>query len=361
MYLEGVTLADFRNYPSLRFTPAPSLNVLSGANAQGKTNLLEGLGLLMVGRSFRGSRAVELPRWGAAQARLSGLLRRADTSRPVERIVGCREDGAWAVMGQGCPWSRAVPFGWQDLVIVNGGPQARRGFLDGFAAKLSPAHAGLVGRYRRVLERRNRLLQDGAVPGLRDRLEPWDEQLAEVGVELTVRRQAATRQLETEVGRVWRRLAEAGQVGLAYRAALGESPTAEGCRAALSQRFAEEARRGQTLVGPHRDDMSIELDGRDLRVYGSRGQQRLMTLALRLAEAGPVAQAVGSPPVLLLDDPLSELDAEAQGRLLDHVADMGQVFLTTPEPVSVDARAAWWEVKGASVRDTRVLAERGAA
>jgi DNA replication and repair protein RecF len=218
-----------------------------------------------------------------------------------------------------------------------------------------------VGRYRRVLERRNRLLQDGAGPGLSERLGPWDEQLAEVGVDLTLRRQAATRLLETEAGRVWRRLAGTGQVGLAYRASLGESPTPDDFRAALAQRLAEEARRGQTLVGPHRDDMSIELDGRDLRVYGSRGQQRLMTLALRLAEAGPVAEAIGSPPVLLLDDPLSELDAEAQGRLLDHVADLGQVFLTTPEPVSVDARAAWWEVKGASVSDTRVLAGRGAA
>jgi DNA replication and repair protein RecF len=362
VYLEGVTLSDFRNYPSLRFTPAPSLNVLTGANAQGKTNLLEGLGLLMVGRSFRGARAVELPRWGAPEARLGCTLRRVDTSRPIERVVARREDGAWALAGEGCSWSRAVPFGWQDLVILNGGPQARRGFLDGFAAKLSPAHAAVVGRYRRVLERRNRLLQSGlGAAGLRGRIEPWDEQLIEVGLELLARRLAALSLLETEVRRIWRRLALDGEARLAYRGSIGEPPGPAAFRDEIGRRLGEEVRRGQTLLGPHRDDVSIELDGRDLRVYGSRGQQRLMTLALRLAEAGPVADAVGSQPVLLLDDPLSELDPEAQARLLDHVSGIGQVFLTTPEPVALGARAAWWEVKGAAVRDTSVLAERGAA
>lgn len=362
MYLEGIALSDFRNYPSLRFTPAPSLNLLSGANAQGKTNLLEGLGLLLVGRSLRSARAAEMPRWGCPEARLHGVIMRADTSRPVDRAVVQREDGTWGVIGAGVSWARAVPFGWQDLVILNGGPQARRGFLDGFAAKLSPAHAAVVGRYRRVLERRNRLLQGGQGPaGLTGRIEPWDEQLVEVGIELLARRRAALALLENEATRMWQRLALDGEVRLGYRGSLGESPSAEGFRDGLAARLGDDVRRGQTLLGPHRDDISIEVDGRDLRVYGSRGQQRLMALALRLAEAGPVADAVGSQPVLLLDDPLSELDPGAQARLLDHVAGVGQVFLTTPEPLRMDTRAAWWEVKGAAVRDMRVELAPGVA
>jgi DNA replication and repair protein RecF len=362
VYLEEVALADFRNYPSLCFSPAPRLNVLTGANAQGKTNLLEGLGLLMVGRSFRGARAAELPRWGAREARLAGTLRRSDASRAVQRVVAQREDGAWALQGGGCPWARAVPFGWQDLVIVNGGPQARRGFLDGFAAKLSPAHAAVVGRYRRVLERRNRLLQSGlGLPALRAGLEPWDEQLVDVGLDLLARRRQALALLEAEASRIWERLALGGGLRLGYRGALDHPESGAVFRLELSQRLGEEVRRGQTLLGPHRDDVSIELDGRDLRVYGSRGQQRLMTLALRLAEVQPVAEAVGSQPVLLLDDPLSELDPEAQARVLDHVSDIGQVFLTTPEPGAVPGRAAWWEVKGAGVTDMSVRAEQGAA
>ena len=362
MYLEGVALSDFRNYPSLRFTPAPSLNLLSGANAQGKTNLLEGLGLLLVGRSIRAARAADLPRWGCLEARLHGVIMRADSARPVDRVVTRREDGNWGVTGTGISWARAVPFGWQDLVILNGGPQARRGFLDGFAAKLSPVHAAVVGRYRRVLERRNRLLQSGLAPAaLAGRIEPWDEQLVEVGLELLGRRAAALVLLEAEAGRIWRRLALEGEIRLVYRASLGEAPGPGTFRDGLAARRGDEARRGQTLLGPHRDDLSIELDGRDLRVYGSRGQQRLMTLALRLAEAGPVADAVGSQPVLLLDDPLSELDPGAQERLLDHVAGAGQVFLTTPAPVAVDAPATWWEVRGAAVRDMRLEVARGMA
>ena len=105
-----------------------------------------------------------------------------------------------------------------------------------------------------------------------------------------------------------------------------------------------------TLTGPHRDDLAVELDGRDMRAFGSRGQQRLLVLALRLAEAGPVEAAVGSPPVLLLDDALSELDPDVQRRVLRHVSGSGQVFLTTAEAALPEARgAAWWDVKDGAV------------
>ena len=104
---------------------------------------------------------------------------------------------------------------------------------------------------------------------------------------------------------------------LEYRSSLGDAHTPEAVQAALVQRRGEEMRRGQTLIGPHRDDLLIELDGRDARVYGSRGQQRLLALALRLSEVGPVAAVVGSPPVLLLDDALSELDPDVQRRVMD--------------------------------------------
>jgi DNA replication and repair protein RecF len=132
--------------------------------------------------------------------------------------------------------------------------------------------------------------------------------------------------------------------------------------AALDAHFAEETRRGQTVVGPHRDDLLIEVDGRDLRLYGSRGQQRLMALTLRLAEAGPVARAVGSAPVLLLDDALSELDPQVEARVLEHVAAAGQVFLTTADAALPAARrVTWWEVRAGCVTDPTLSAVRGVA
>ena len=363
MEIDRVELSDFRNYRTLSLTPAPHLNVLAGPNAQGKTNLLEGLGVLLVGRSFRGAKAADMLGWGAASALVGGELRRGETVRVIRRVVVQRDDGRWGVGGEGCPWARAIGFGWQDLAILTEGPHARRNFIDGFAGKLYAAHLSGLGRYRQIVARRNRLLQGGlAGPALRNALAPWNAQLARVGLELALRRRAAVEALQAEARGLYPTLAGAGAVRLQYCAALGPEAGEAEFLAVLEARVPEEARRGQTLVGPHRDDLLIEVDGRDLRVYGSRGQQRLMALTLRLAEVGPVARAVGSAPVLLLDDALSELDPAVQARVLDHVSAAGQVFLTTADASLPDVRrVTWWDVRGGRVTEPMLSAVRGAA
>jgi DNA replication and repair protein RecF len=361
--IDRVELSDFRNYRSLSLTPAPHLNVLAGPNAQGKTNLLESLGVLLVGRSFRGAKAADMLGWGASSAFVGGEIRRGETVRAIRRAVVQREDGRWGVGGEGCPWARAIGFGWQDLAILTDGPQARRNFIDGFAGKLYAAHLSGLGRYRQIVARRNHLLQNGLTgPTLRNALTPWNEQLARVGLELVTRRRAAVDAIEMEARGLYPALAGAGAVSLQYCEALGPAAGEAEFLAALETRFPEEARRGQTLVGPHRDDLQIEVDGRDLRLYGSRGQQRLMALTLRLAEAGPVARAVGSAPVLLLDDALSELDPEVQARVLEHIATAGQVFLTTADTELPEVRrATWWDVRGGRVTEPGLSRVRGAA
>lgn len=362
MYIDWIVLSDFRNYPTLSYSPTPTLNVITGPNGQGKTNLLEGLGLVLVGRSFRGSRPADLVRWDCPHAAASGEIRRNDTSRTIKRIVATRDDGAWVITGEGCPWARVIPFGWQDLAIVNGGPQARRGFLDGFTAKLFPAHLAAHGRYRRVVERRNHLLQSGLAPAALDEaLSPWDEQLARVGLELLGRRRLALDQLDNEVRRLYPEMAGAGELRLGYRGSLPDGVDETAFVDALRKRRGEEARRGQTLVGPHRDDFAVDLDGRDMRIFASRGQQRLLALALRLAEAGPVERAIGSAPVLLLDDALSELDPAVQGNVLRHIEGAGQVFLTTAEDGVPARRAARWSVRDGTVREPGPVAVSGAA
>jgi DNA replication and repair protein RecF len=348
--IQWMTVANFRNYRSLSFQPDRGLNVLSGPNAQGKTNLLEALGLLLVGRSFRGAKAVDLPSWGSSAAVLSGSVMRGDVVRELRRGITQSEDGRWVVTGEGCAWARAIPFGWQDLAILTGGPQARRNFIDGFAAKIQPAHLAAHSRYRQVLGRRNHLLQIGQL----DQLPPWDEQLAKSGVEILTRRRQAVAALETEVARLYPEMAgSAHEVRLEYRSALPTDATEAAFLEALERRRHDERRRKLTLVGPHRDDLMVELDGRDMRSFGSRGQQRLLVLALRLAEAGPVESAVGSPPVLLLDDALSELDPDVQQLVLRHIHKQGQVFLTTAEPgVAESSGGTCWEVKGGTVAET---------
>jgi DNA replication and repair protein RecF len=332
-------LRDFRNYQALSYRPAGRLNVLSGRNAQGKTNLLEAIGVLLTGRSFRTSRLAELPAWGAEAAVLNGDLIHTEGTRTVRRALRRLEDGTWQTTGDSAPWARVIVFGWQDLAILNGVPAARRNFIDGFAGRLYPGHLPALLRYRQIVARRNRLLQART---MESRLAPWDEQLATTGMELIDRRRRAVAALSTELARVYPALAGGRhKVEVAYRTALGEATDPAALLEALERRRADELRRRVTLVGPHRDDLAIELDGIDARAYGSRGQQRLLALALRLAEVLPVMEAAGTAPVLLLDDALSELDPVVRDNVVREIQAAEQVFLTSPDDVVVSGAARW--------------------
>jgi len=334
-----VQLLDFRNYRTLSYRPSARLNLLTGRNAQGKTNALEAVGVLLTGRSFRTTRLGELPTWGSEIAVLTGELQRAEGIRTVRRTLQRRENGTWQATGETCPWARVIAFGWQDLAIVHGSPSARRAFIDGFAARLYPSHLPALLRYRRLLEQRNRMLQTRASA---ERLAPWDEQVAMVGMELIDRRRRAVGALQSELARVYVAVSgEAQKVQVAYRSAIGEATEPAALVAALERARPVELRRGQTLVGPHRDDLTIELDGVDARAFGSRGQQRLLVLALRLAEVLPVTEAAGTTPVLLLDDALSELDPGVRDNVLREIRSAEQVFLTSPEPLAVSGAARW--------------------
>src|SRR5437867_12692856 len=154
------------------------------------------------------------------------------------------------------------------------------------------------------------------------------------------RREVAT--LTTELAQVYLELAGARRkVQVAYRTSLGEATEPAALLAALERRRAEETCRRLTLVGPHRDDLAIELNGTDTRTFGSRGEQRLLALALRLAEVLPVTEAAGTAPVLLLDDALSELDSVVGGNVLREIHSAEQVFLTSPDPLAVNGAARW--------------------
>lgn len=350
MQIGWVQLVEFRNYRTLSYSPSPKLNLLTGANAQGKTNLLEAIGFLAAGRSFRTARLAELAHWGVAATSVSGELRWAERTRTVRRTIQRLDNGSWQGGGEDCPWARAVAFGWQDLEILHGTPAARRTFIDGFAARLYASHRAALLRFRQVLARRNHLLQQRLPEAaLAARLQPWDEQLARIGMELIDRRRRAAAALQTEIARIYPALAgERQKVEVRYRSSVGEATEAAGLLVALERNRRNEARRGQTLVGPHRDDLVIELDGIDARTFGSRGQQRLLALALRLAEVLPITEAVGTAPVLLLDDALSELDRRVRDNVLREIAMAEQVFLTSPEPV-LGSEGAHWVIADARV------------
>jgi DNA replication and repair protein RecF len=345
-----IELSSFRNYRTLSYTPSDRLNLLLGPNGQGKTNLLEALAFLLTGRSFRTSKVAEIPLWGETTAAVSGELRRQEGGRTLRRSLTRTEDGTWRAAGESVPWARVIVFGWQDLAVLNGMPAARRNFIDGAAIRLYPTHAATFVRYRQILARRNAILRTRPVPGdLAERLAPWDEQLATAGMELIARRRRAAAVIQTELARIYPALSGGRhKVVVRYRSELGEATDAPALASALERRRRDEIRRGQTLAGPHRDDLAIELDGVDARAYGSRGQQRLLALALRLSEVLPVTEAAGSAPVLLLDDALSELDPRVRDNVLREIASAEQVFLTSPDPLTA-AGAARFRIEAGEV------------
>lgn len=362
MHVRWVEVLAFRAYASLSFAPDPGLNLVTGRNGQGKTSLLEAVGVLLTGRSFRTPRLSECVAWGAAEAQVAGEV--ADGARLWPVRLTLTSQGA--VTGGRAPgrgdW--AVTFAADDLGLVAGGPQGRRGYLDGFAARLAPAHAEVCRRYRGVLHHRARLLArvGDRTTDAEALLEPWDEQAATLGAEIVHRRLEALALLERVVGVTWEALTGDGrEVRLSYEAVVppagDRAETAGRLRAALRAGRGLERLRAETLAGPHRDDVAVRLGGRDARRFGSRGEQRLLALSLRLAEGAAVRQRRGLVPVFLLDDVLSELDAAAARRVLAWLAEQGQVLLSVADAGAwTPGAGAVWTVQDGAVEAALVAA-----
>lgn len=350
MRVESLSLTNFRNYEQLTLSCPGLLNVFIGQNAQGKTNLLETLNVLATGRSVRAARDAEMIRWGAEEAHIAAEIVR--DLGPVRVEIRLRSGVAKRVLVNGNPLRRiadlfgylnVVSFTPDDLQLVKGSPSYRRQFLDYEIAQVSPAYRDHLARYNRVLKQRNSLLRaiaDGeAAPGT---LEPWEPQLIEHGSRVIVKRAemiASLSPLATEIhGRITQ---EKERLTLEYRPffladdepATGELEDLEWVRRKFLEKLNRlrrvEMQRGTSLVGPQRDDVHFKVNGVDARVFGSQGQQRTTVLSCKLAEIRYMEEQVGEPPVLLLDDVMSELDASRRTFLVDEVQDRVQTFITS--------------------------------
>ncbi len=364
MHVRWIELVGFRGHATLTFTPEPGLNVLVGKNGQGKTSILEALHVLLTGRSFRTAKLVDCLGWDAGgRATLAGELATGSQVREVRLELLTREGGV-DVRGTLCPWAAAVSFAASDLALLAGAPQLRRAFLDGATARLVPAHAETCRRYRLVLQQRTRLLGDLAGrPDGEQLLMPWDEQLASLGSELVHRRVDALAHVAEAAREVQAALApETAGVTLSYEPTVTLGADRETTRGALLTALVAarpgDLRRGLTQVGPHRDDVVVRLGRADARVAVSRGEQRLLALALRLGVALVARRRHGDAPVLLLDDVLSELDREVGARVLAWLSRQGQVvFTATDAQPGATRMGAVWEVTAGGLAAGPVLAQ----
>jgi DNA replication and repair protein RecF len=364
VHVTRLAVRDFRNYERADVELGPGLNVAVGSNGAGKTNLLEALYVGLTGRSCRTKNDRELVRLGEKVARVEAWVAAPDGEHALEVGIApgdekrIRVDGAPLQRGVDPPRPLAAVFLPDRLDLVKGAPALRRAHLDQVVAALWPARVETRQGYTRALAQRNALIarvRAGAAPP--DQLDVWDAELARHGIQLMADRAVA-------VELVAPAFAERGEeLGLPERAGLRYAPRskaddADGLRAELAERRGSDLDRGFTTHGPHRDDLALMHGGRALRTLGSQGQQRLGLLALLFAERDALAER-GTPPLMLLDDVMSELDASRRERLAQLVRAEGQALITTTDadhvPGASASDVALFEVTAGEVNRVRGL------
>ena len=339
MQVLSLSLRDFRSYHDASVELGDGLTVVTGPNGAGKTNLLEALYFACTGRSCRTNNEREVVRFGAATART--VLRCEDANGLHELSVGFSPGQPKVMRADGATVDRLLDVTSRPLVsvflpdrleLIKGPPGLRRAHLDQFVTALWPARASTRRLYGQALAQRNALIaRIRTGRGSPASLSSWDAQLARHGVALMSDRRTALDMITEPFQRIGIALGLDSEPNVSYR-----PRSAAGNVDSLAQELAErhdaDLERGFTGHGPHRDDLSTEHDGHDLRAYGSQGQQRLALLALLLAERGVLAGHRPSAPVMLLDDVMSELDRDRRQALVDLLrSSPGQSVITATD------------------------------
>ena len=336
MIIQHLELTNFRNYAATTIDLTSGVTAVVGNNGQGKTNLVEALGYLATLKSFRGVPTEALIRTGCESAVLRATVVHADgrevlietelvrTGRNRSLVNKQRLARSRDLLGV----VRTTVFSPEDLELVKAAPSVRRDFVDDALVALQPKLDVLCSEIGKVLRQRNSLLKQAGgrlSPDIASTLDVWDAKLAELGNELGDERSRLIAQISPRVSKAYEELAEkATPIGLVYEPEwrrIGLANELQTCRM-------DDIRRGTSTVGPHRDDIDLLINGLPARTHASQGEQRTLALAMRLAVHRMVTEEFGSPPVLILDDVLSELDPGRAAALLRHFPE-GQVLITT--------------------------------
>lgn len=378
MHLTHLALKNFRNYAEVGLTLGPGLTVFRGANAQGKSNLLEAVAMLALTKSTRAEQERDVVRLASLEdtpyTRVSGTAARRDEG-PIEVQIDMalapgdrgglvfqkrvRIDGVPKSAGQAVGVIAAVLFSADDLDIVTGSPANRRRYLDVLLSQANRGYLRALQQYQRVMTQRNQLLRrirEGLARVLE--LDYWDAELCRLGAQVTAWRREAADALAPLSAEAYGAMApDDGPFGVAYAPSIDhEGPPEEVAAHAasmLAERREREVHMGQSLVGPHRDDLLLTVGGLDVGQFGSRGQVRTAALSLRLAEAGHLRSLLGEEPVLLLDDVLSELDGQRRQHVLEAACRAEQALVTVvegEEPPGLHEAVATYTVEAGTLR-----------
>ena len=346
--LDSISIRDFRNLARVDLELPPEGAVVIGDNGHGKTNLLEAIYYLQILRSIRDARDQDLTRFDTAGFHIAA---RAHTPDEREISVGFdRNAKRKKVLIDGTEVRRlsdalgalpAVMFSPRDLELVSGPPTERRRFLDLALALTDRKYLHALQHYRANLARRNAALRHASRRGSganEQQVAVWEPALAEHGTVLIEARARWVADAAAEFTQLAGRIGESGRAEMRYVSPFAESEARHDVLlAAFEEKRALDLRRGITHVGPHRDDIELTLDGKDIRLFGSAGQQRSAAIALRMLEAGTLKRHAGAEPLLLLDDPFAELDIRRAARIIVMLEErgLGQTILVVPRESDV--------------------------
>lgn len=339
MIIKKITLTDFRNIRNAEIEPCSGINVIYGQNAQGKTNLLEAIWCFTGAKSFRGSKDSELVNLNASKAAIK--LDFFDEQRDQECVIeiekrrkatlnGVEYHSAAEIAGK----INAVVFSPLDINIIKDGPQHRRKFLDLSIGQLYPKYIEVLRRYNRALDQRNRILKDLKYnPMLEEFLIDFENELVALGFEIVCYRKRHIEALKRYIPSIFDGISDGKEeIVVEYDTTVGE--TKEELSKLLKDARNTDIYTLSTSVGPHRDDLKIEINGLSARVYGSQGQKRSAAISLKLAESAVMREITGKSPIALLDDVMSELDLSRQNYILNHIKEW-QVFITCCDPNNI--------------------------
>jgi DNA replication and repair protein RecF len=345
MILRYLRLYNFRGYEDASIEFSPEINHIVGRNAVGKTSILEAIHLLMCGRSFRTAQNSELIRYNTP----SFYLEAAFVKHGIEQVVKLAYDGSQKKIlinsTQYYSYTNllgvlvGVVFTPDDAALVKGVPGGRRQFLDMHISQFDPLYVHYSSRYQRAMKQRNSLLRKGSLSGIF----PWEEEMANAAEYLTAKRKQVVGELGVSSQEVYNKLAnEEEPLTLFLKSTLakdGDTPVKERFLRIMEKNRFREKDAGITFVGPHKDDVLFGIGGKELKVFGSEGQQRSCVAALRLATWQRLYERSRVKPLMLVDDVGMSLDTMRQKKLSEHLSDLGQVFLTSTDlpPSSDDA------------------------
>lgn len=349
MHIERLHLKDFRNYHNLEFVSDKNITIFVGDNAQGKTNILESIYLLATGKSHRTSKDQELLKWNS----LFFTVKVHFTRRGSQHLLEYRYseeikrkkiylDGIESKIKDIIGEITTVFFSPEDLQLVKGMPALRRRFMDMEISQVNPAYFRFLQQYNRILFQRNntlRLIKEKK--NTEDMLDIWDTQLAETGAKIVVKRIEAIKKLAILARLMHRKITDGQEeLTLQYESRCQYTDCVEQVKNTLQQELLKNRKQDifktVTSIGPHRDDLILLVNGINLRMYGSQGQQRTGVLALKLAELEYMKSETGEYPILLLDDVLSELDPQRRKYLVETIKDKVQTFITTTDIINIE-------------------------